>query len=191
MVEEGTEEGSRRGPTPAARSRAPVARLAGQQRPGSDGGEQERDDGGGGQGSSVLDPACAPARDRAHGRGPFAEEDRLLAARLPVRLVHVMSLMRVVQRGTVVAIKPTPGPRTAQSASPTCVIKRVAALPGEAVPVPGAGTGKVPAGHVYVLGDHRATSWDSRHAGPIPYERLTAVIVRRGDASTAADPTGA
>ncbi|MGX5210377.1 S26 family signal peptidase [Streptomyces violaceus] len=73
------------------------------------------------------------------------------------------------------------------------MIKRVAALPGEAVPVPGVGTGKVPAGHVYVLGDHRATSWDSRHAGPIPYERLTAVIVcrvRRGDASTAGLPTG-
>ncbi|GAA2605665.1 S26 family signal peptidase [Streptomyces roseoviolaceus] len=128
-------------------------------------------------------------------RPAFADGDRLLAARLPVRLVHLMSLMRVVRRGTVVAIrlKPAPGPRTAQSAAPTCMIKRVAALPGEAVPVPDGGTGKVPAGHVYVLGDHRATSWDSRHAGPIPYERLTAVIVcrvRRGDASTAGLPTG-
>ncbi|MEU4486564.1 S26 family signal peptidase [Streptomyces purpurascens] len=124
-------------------------------------------------------------------RPAFADGDRLLAARLPVRLVHVMSLMRVVRRGTVVAIrlKPAPGPRTADSASPTCMIKRVAALPGQAVP----GAERVPAGHVYVLGDHRATSWDSRHAGPIPYERLTAVIVcrvRRGDTSTAGLPTG-
>ncbi|MCT9139594.1 S26 family signal peptidase [Streptomyces violarus] len=126
-------------------------------------------------------------------RPAFADGDRLLAARLPVRLVHLMSLMRVVRRGTVVAIRLKPAPGLRSAPSPTCMIKRVAALPGEAVPVPGAGTGKVPAGHVYVLGDHRATSWDSRHAGPIPYERLTAVIVcrvRRGDASTAGLPTG-
>ncbi|MFI6376473.1 S26 family signal peptidase [Streptomyces sp. NPDC050546] len=128
-------------------------------------------------------------------RPAFTDGDRLLAARLPVRLIHLLSRMRVVRRGTVVAIRLRPAPvrRTPESAPPTCMVKRVAALPGEVVPVPGGGTGRVPPGHVYVLGDHRATSWDSRQAGPIPYERLTAVIVcrvRRGDASTAGLPTG-
>ncbi|MFF7892720.1 S26 family signal peptidase [Streptomyces sp. NPDC007907] len=122
-------------------------------------------------------------------RPTYRDGDRLLAVRLPAGTVGGMPGARMartmVRRGTVVAIRLRP-PDAVGRAIPTCMIKRVAALPGEPVPVADGGAGVVPARHVYVLGDHRETSWDSRHAGPISWDRLTAVVVcrvRHGDAA--------
>ncbi|MFJ7334235.1 S26 family signal peptidase [Streptomyces sp. NPDC101110] len=130
-------------------------------------------------------------------RPAYRDGDRLLAVRLPVGTAGASSsaakLARsTVRRGTVVAIRlrPPTAPTTAGRAVPTCMIKRVAALPGEPVPVADGGAGVVPARHVYVLGDHRETSWDSRHAGPVSWDRLTAVVVcrvRHGDAAPPRD----
>ncbi|KOX11493.1 S26 family signal peptidase [Streptomyces sp. NRRL B-3648] len=111
-------------------------------------------------------------------RPAYQDGDRLLAARLPG---HLRCPARLVRRGTVVAIRlrPAHGPRPAESATPTCMIKRVVGLPGDALPDSDDGRDAVPPGHVYVLGDHRETSYDSRHTGPVPFERLTAVVMCR------------
>lgn len=61
-------------------------------------------------------------------------------------------------------------------------IKRVTAVAGDRVPAgvpdlpPG---GRVPAGHLVVLGDNAAVSLDSRELGPVPVERLVGVARRR------------
>ncbi|MEU6687796.1 S26 family signal peptidase [Streptomyces sp. NPDC046832] len=126
-------------------------------------------------------------------RPTYRNGDRLLAVRLPAGTAGGMPGARMartmVRRRTVVAIRLRP-PDAAGRTIPTCMIKRVAALPGEPVPVADGGAGVVPARHVYVLGDHLDTSWDSRHAGPISWDRLTAVVVcrvRHGDAAPPRD----
>jgi signal peptidase I len=86
---------------------------------------------------------------------------------------------RVVRRGqcVVFAEEPTGPPHD-------WVLKRVAAAPGDSVPrdlpalraVTGA---RVPAGHLVVLGDNPAQSYDSRHHGYVTLERLLGVVSRR------------
>ncbi|WP_328451343.1 S26 family signal peptidase [Amycolatopsis sp. NBC_00438] len=65
------------------------------------------------------------------------------------------------------------------------LLKRVVALAGDRVPagwadpdVHGLAGAVVPAGSAVVLGDNRPTSWDSRHYGFVPRERLVGVVVR-------------
>jgi signal peptidase I len=66
-------------------------------------------------------------------------------------------------------------------------IKRVYRLPGEVVDYPNipsthtlaSGDYVVPDGYVYVLGDNRAASEDSRTFGPIPYSKIIGKVVVR------------
>lgn len=65
------------------------------------------------------------------------------------------------------------------------LIKRVVAGPGDRIPAEWehpdvheiAGT-VVPTGSFVLLGDNRATSWDSRHHGFVPTDRLVGVVTR-------------
>ncbi|MFE1963115.1 S26 family signal peptidase [Streptomyces sp. NPDC059479] len=107
----------------------------------------------------------------------YRDGDRLLAARLPIRLVR---------RGTVVAIGMQPASDlfaandiTPGRPLPTCMVKRVAALPGEQMPDPLLATAEVPPRHLFVLGDNREASYDSRHMGPVPFARLSGVVLCR------------
>ncbi|MFI5520062.1 S26 family signal peptidase [Streptomyces platensis] len=118
----------------------------------------------------------------------YRDGDRLLAVRAPRGLIH---------RGAVVAIRlrTGPGPHDVEDTIEgrpvaTCMIKRVVALPGDDVshhlratdpahaicgPMPHV----VPHGHVFVLGDHREVSRDSRHKGPVPFDQITGVVLCR------------
>ncbi|WP_410619936.1 S26 family signal peptidase [Amycolatopsis sp. cmx-8-4] len=65
------------------------------------------------------------------------------------------------------------------------LLKRVVAVAGDRVPagwadpdVHGLAGAVVPPGCTVVLGDNRPTSWDSRHYGFVPRERLVGVVVR-------------
>ncbi len=65
------------------------------------------------------------------------------------------------------------------------LLKRVVAVAGDRIPpdwaepdVHGLGGELVPPGCAVVLGDNRPTSWDSRHYGFVPRERIVGVVVR-------------
>ncbi|GAA3709212.1 S26 family signal peptidase [Nonomuraea antimicrobica] len=65
------------------------------------------------------------------------------------------------------------------------LVKRVVAVQGDRLPteweypdVDGIAGTVVPPGSVVVLGDNRATSWDSRHYGFVRPERLVGVMLR-------------
>ncbi|MEV6859804.1 S26 family signal peptidase [Streptosporangium subroseum] len=66
------------------------------------------------------------------------------------------------------------------------LVKRAVVVPGDRVPVEWeypdiheiAGTA-VPPGSLVVLGDNRATSWDSRHYGFVHRDRFIGVVTRR------------
>ncbi|MCR6488723.1 S26 family signal peptidase [Amycolatopsis sp. OK19-0408] len=65
------------------------------------------------------------------------------------------------------------------------LLKRVVAVAGDRVPrdwsdvdAEGLAGRRVPPGNTVVLGDNRPSSWDSRHYGFVPRERLVGVVVR-------------
>jgi type IV secretory pathway protease TraF len=57
------------------------------------------------------------------------------------------------------------------------MVKRVAAVPGDRVPIDVVATGTVPPGALVVFGDNGG--YDSRVFGPLPFDRLLGVVVRR------------
>jgi signal peptidase I len=66
------------------------------------------------------------------------------------------------------------------------LVKRVVAMPGDRVSSTWGGPGlrdvsgmAVPPGSVVLLGDNRATSWDSRHYGFVRMDRFVGVVIRR------------
>ena len=59
------------------------------------------------------------------------------------------------------------------------MIKRLAAVAGDAVPLGVPGGTVVPAGKVVVLGDNRAASLDSRLLGCFPADRVLGVVLHR------------
>ncbi|BCL16547.1 S26 family signal peptidase [Micromonospora sagamiensis] len=94
---------------------------------------------------------------------------------------------RVPRRGQVVLVEEA-GPCRPGGPSDrpplTWVVKRVVALPGEPAPtfLPSWASdpaGRVPAGHLVLLGDNPEVSRDSRHFGAVPVERVLGVAVRR------------
>jgi signal peptidase I len=96
---------------------------------------------------------------------------RVLVRRAPLARVH---------RGQLVVIAP-PADLPNRDGSPPWMVKRAVALPGDPIPagVPvGTSDGRVPAGHLVVLGDNPARSYDSRAAGLFPAGALLGVVVR-------------
>jgi signal peptidase I len=88
------------------------------------------------------------------------------------------------RRGQVALLRYPPLP----SGAPTgeqLLLKRVVAVAGDRLPpawadpdVHGLAGATVPPGCTVVLGDNRPSSWDSRHYGFVPRERLVGVLVR-------------
>ncbi|MCC5577546.1 S26 family signal peptidase [Microtetraspora sp. AC03309] len=94
-----------------------------------------------------------------------------------------------VRAGQIVVFLYSGGPHTEEPVPErdrTLLIKRAVAVPGDQVPVEWehpdvhevAGT-VVPRGALVVLGDNRATSWDSRHYGLVRHDRFVGVVIRR------------
>ncbi|MBB5873661.1 signal peptidase I [Allocatelliglobosispora scoriae] len=84
---------------------------------------------------------------------------------------------RLVRVGRLAVLAP---PESAARRRPL-LVKRLVALPGEPVPdefaaAPGLLDGRVPADGLFVVGDNRAGSSDSRDLGPFPLAGLVGVV---------------
>jgi type IV secretory pathway protease TraF len=91
-----------------------------------------------------------------------------------------------LRRGDVVIVDMPPTGRAPEGRTMEgrLTIKRLAALPGDTLPpdVPGSVPGaSVPAGHLFLLGDNRPVSRDSRHYGPVPSAWVVGRAVRKAN----------
>lgn len=123
----------------------------------------------------------------------------LLAVRrlLLVTTVDGSSMEPTLRSGDRVLIRRTHRPRRGQVVlmrfpvrpgrppDPQLLLKRVVHVHGDRVPGDWAspdlraiGGAEVPAGHAVVLGDNRPVSWDSRHFGFVPRDRVLGVMLR-------------
>lgn len=92
---------------------------------------------------------------------------------------------RKVRRGQVALLGYPPVPSGTDTTG-QFLLKRVVAVSGDrlderwaAPDVAGIGGQVVPPGCAVVLGDNRPSSWDSRHYGFVPAERLVGVVLRK------------
>ena len=108
--------------------------------------------------------------------------DRVLVRRVRLSQFH---------RGQVAVVEMPDGngdwttPLSGPASDRRWMIKRVAALPGDPMPggrppeaadVPGR---VVPDGKLFLVGDNAASSYDSRHLGYLPSERLLRIVICR------------
>jgi hypothetical protein len=91
--------------------------------------------------------------------------DRLIYRQAPGGLLSALLPVRDVRRGDVVLLRSPEDGRTV-------LVKRCVALPGDLVPA-----GVVPAASVFVVGDDRADSRDSRVFGPVERSLLLGRVV--------------
>ncbi|TDD60290.1 hypothetical protein E1263_11765 [Kribbella antibiotica] len=123
----------------------------------------------------------------------LADGDRLLAWRRsgPLRVGDIVVLeapypVGVVPHAAAGKLHPPPwqtGPASPGELDRRWIVKRVVALPGDVVPPEGAGCltagTVVPPGCLLVVGDNPDQSYDSRHVGFVPAERVLGLVIRR------------
>ena len=108
--------------------------------------------------------------------------DRLLARRAPAADLRPGQIV-IIEKPVDPAAWHWPVSRPERLDDGHWMIKRVAAVPGDAVPPEIAAAAPhlaspVPPGAILVLGDNRAASIDSRELGPVPADRVLGVAIR-------------
>ncbi|WP_219602030.1 S26 family signal peptidase [Nonomuraea indica] len=112
------------------------------------------------------------------------------------RLVVRRTAARAPRAGQVVVLAEAGHPPPGGHGTPSWIVKRVAAAPGDPIPrdtVPALrdepGT-HVPAGRLVVLGDNPDRSHDSRHSGYATTDRLLGVVRRKVEGRRPSGPGG-
>ncbi|MFD7233930.1 S26 family signal peptidase [Streptomyces syringium] len=123
----------------------------------------------------------------------YRDGDRVLVRRgnRPPVVGQVVVAERPAKDGTWAAPSLRPTATAAEVHGRQWLIKRVAAVAGDPVPsaaLPGA---RVPDGGLVLLGDNPAVSFDSRHVGYFPTDRVLGTVRRRRPACGGGRPAGA